>query len=36
MLRRLKSRGQNFVAIYYYIAQNGIETPAHLLKENET
>jgi hypothetical protein len=36
MLRRRKSRVQHSSDIYYYLAQNGVETPAHLLKENET
>jgi hypothetical protein len=36
MLRRQKSRGQNIVAINNYLTQNGVETPAQLLGENDT
>jgi hypothetical protein len=36
MLRRQKSRGQHSVAIWYNLAQNGVETPAQLLGENDT
>jgi hypothetical protein len=28
--------GQNIVVFKYYLTQNGVETPAHPLKENET
>jgi hypothetical protein len=35
MLRRLKSRGQYIVVINNYLAQNGVETPAQLLKNTE-